>query len=102
MFKNIRYLYIMKHLETTEPDFGYLDACDFFMEACLPMDYIVYHLKVPKLNDKILFGMNNKQYEFEVVLEGDGESVRLYVVMIDSRLKRSQKLRKLKEKICQR
>ena len=101
IFENLSYLYIMRYLEQSEPDFGYLDGCNFFMEACLPMGNNKYHLLVPKTNDKIVYGIDNKQYEFEVVMENTGGGTNLYVVMIDRRLSRNKKLKKLKENICQ-
>ena len=69
-FEKLIYVYIMVHLEQSEPDFdpepdfGSLSDWDFYMESCLPLDYNKFHLLIPKTNKKIVRGMDNKQYDY--------------------------------------
>ena len=100
MYERLTYAYVRRYLGQDEPDFGFLDDCQFYKEGCLPFfDYNKYHLLVPKNVEQVSSFVNGEN-SFEVILEDMGGMVRLVIIIVENRLKRSEKLKKIKDKIC--
>jgi len=90
------YVYVVKTLELKKPDIGFMEKCDFFIEAGLPFTD-AYHLLIPKTNETVVHYINNEWYSFEIVIKGDNG---LILTITDNRIKRRDKIKKIKDKIC--
>ena len=99
MYENIHYQYVRRYYGQDGPDFGFIDGCSFYKEVGLPYDYCQFHLLVPKTVTKVVDAVNNGD-SIEVYMENMGGMVRLVILIVESVLKRNEKLKKIKNNIC--
>ena len=80
---------------------GLINNCVFFMVSDMSFDRKEFHLKIPKSSNNMIVDAINKKYTSEVYIdEITGSSVGMILVMMDNKLKRLNKLKKIKNKIC--
>jgi len=81
---------------------GLINKCVFYMVADMSFDRKQFHLKIPKLSNNTIVDAINKKYTSEVYIDKiTGSSISMVLVMIDNKLKRLNKLKKIKNNICQ-
>ena len=80
---------------------GLINKCVFYMVADMSFDRKQFHLKIPKLSNNTIVDAINKKYTSEVYIDKiTGSSISMVLVMIDNKLKRLNKLKKIKNNIC--
>ena len=97
-YENLMYGYVRRYLGQTVPDYGFLDNCEFYKEFNLPYDYSKYHLLVPKI---WIISSRMDDHSFEIFLDDNCSKPRLAILIEENRLRRAEKLKKIKDKICQ-
>jgi hypothetical protein len=98
-FQNMTFqYYIVNPEEETGVDFGNCEA-EIFMVANLSFDRLNMFFLLSKNNDKkLLDKVEDKRYSFEIMMDNEKPLVCALIVD-DDRLRRAEKLKKIKDKI---
>lgn len=96
LFEKIKYVYQLKEIGC-DIDAGFLEDTELIMVNNLSYYELELYLIVSKTNQIVIKGMENKKFDFEIVIHDDHQL--LILTIIDNKLKRLDKLKKIKEKI---
>lgn len=101
MFEEMHFEYVLMKLGDNLTETGLLNECAFFMVADMSFDRKNFHLKIPNIpsNINVINTFKENIYSYEVFVEEISGMVRLVMVIIDNRLRRANKLKKIKNKI---